>query len=71
MAGRFLAARPSANQVPLIATAAVALIAGMPAQAQEQERPGEGRSITMARPSWDTGWFQTEIYSQLLRELSR
>ena len=43
----------------------------MPAQAQEQERPGEGRSITMARPSWDTGWFQTEIYSQLLRELSR
>lgn len=54
---------------PLIATAALALVAAMPAQAQEPERPGEGRSITMARPSWDTGWFQTEIYSQLLREL--
>lgn len=52
---------------PLIATAALALLAALPVQAQE--RPGEGVTITMARPSWDTGWFQTEIISQLLREL--
>jgi len=52
---------------PLIATAALALLTALPVQAQE--RPGEGVTITMARPSWDTGWFQTEIISQLLREL--
>ncbi|MBB1492491.1 glycine betaine/L-proline ABC transporter substrate-binding protein ProX [Paracoccus sp. MC1854] len=56
-------------KLPLIATAAVALLSAMPAQAQNQDRPGEGQSITMARPSWDTGWFQTEIFSQVLREL--
>lgn len=52
---------------PMIAAGALALLAAMPAQAQD--RPGEGVTITMARPSWDTGWFQTEIFSQLLREL--
>ena len=31
--------------------------------------PGEGIAITMAQPTWDTGWFQTAIYSKLLREL--
>ena len=51
----------------MFATASLALLAAFPAQAQD--RPDEGQSITMARPSWDTGWFQTEIFSQLLREL--
>ncbi|MDO5369595.1 glycine betaine/L-proline ABC transporter substrate-binding protein ProX [Paracoccus sp. (in: a-proteobacteria)] len=56
---------------PLIATAAVALMSAMPAQAQaqNQDRPGEGVTITMARPTWDTGWFHTEIYRQMLAEL--
>jgi len=39
----------------------------MPALAQDN--PGEGTSITMARPTWDTGWFHTEIYAQMLEEL--
>lgn len=34
-----------------------------------QDNPGEGTSITMARPTWDTGWFHTEIYAQMLEEL--
>ncbi|MBV0893451.1 glycine betaine/L-proline ABC transporter substrate-binding protein ProX [Paracoccus sp. Z118] len=57
----------SRPKFPLIATAALALIAAMPAQAQE--RPGEGVTITMARPTWDTGWFHTEVYRQMLAEL--
>lgn len=31
--------------------------------------PGGGVEIRMARPTWDTGWFQAEILDQLLREL--
>lgn len=34
-----------------------------------QEQPGNGTEITMAQPTWDTGWFYTEIYRQLLGEL--
>jgi len=34
-----------------------------------QEQPGAGTSIIMAQPTWDTGWFHTEIYRQLLQEL--
>ena len=34
-----------------------------------QATPGEGKTITMAQPTWDTGWFHTEIYAQLLEEL--
>ena len=34
-----------------------------------QDNPGEGISITMARPTWDTGWFHTEIFAQMLEEL--
>lgn len=49
----------------LTAIAALALAAPL-TQAAE---PGEGVSITMAQPTWDTGWFQTAIYSRLLREL--
>ncbi len=31
--------------------------------------PGGGAEIRVARPTWDTGWFQAEIVAQLLREL--
>ena len=46
--------------------AAAALIAG---GAIAQEGPGEGKTVNMARPTWDTGWFTTEIYRQALQEL--
>ena len=43
-------------------------MAGMvPAMAADQ--PGDGKTIQMAQPSWDTGWFHTEIIRQVLGEL--
>lgn len=54
----------------ITAMGALALVAtAVPAQAADQDRPGEGTAVTMARPTWDTGWFHTEIYRQLLGEL--
>lgn len=31
--------------------------------------PGEGRTLVLARPTWDTGWFQAEVLARLLAEL--
>jgi len=31
--------------------------------------PGEGKSVKMARATWDTGWFQAEVYRQALEKL--
>ena len=31
--------------------------------------PGEGKTIKFARGTWDTGWFQAEIYARALQEL--
>ena len=42
---------------------------GLSAPALAQEQPGNGTEIIMAQPTWDTGWFYTEIYKQLLGEL--
>jgi glycine betaine/proline transport system substrate-binding protein len=33
------------------------------------EHPGEGTTVSMARADWDTGYFQAEVYRQLLGEL--
>lgn len=30
---------------------------------------GGGETVTMARATWDTGWFQAEVYRQLLTEI--
>lgn len=52
-------------------TALVALAVGIvatPAHAQE-EGPEEPPTIRMARATWDTGWFQAEVYRQLLNRL--
>jgi glycine betaine/proline transport system substrate-binding protein len=38
------------------------------AQAQDAE-PGAGKTVTPARATWDTGWFQEEIYAKALEEL--
>lgn len=50
------------------ALATIAIMAGA-APALAQEQPGEGTSVTLAQPTWDTGWFQTEIFRQMLQEL--
>jgi glycine betaine/proline transport system substrate-binding protein len=31
--------------------------------------PGQDKTIRMARASWDTGWFQAQIFKELLQEL--
>ncbi len=33
------------------------------------EQPGAGTEVSMARANWDTGFFQAEIYYQLMQEL--
>lgn len=51
----------------LTAIGLTALMAVPMAQAQEQ--PGEGATLAMAQPTWDTGWFHTEIFRQMFQEL--
>ena len=41
----------------------------VPAQETAAAMPGEGTEIILAQPTWDTGWFQTEIFRQLAIEL--
>jgi len=53
----------------LTGAAAVALLVGVPMAAQAQEEPGDGTTVAMARATWDTGWFQAEVYRQMLAEL--
>ena len=33
------------------------------------DKPGEGVSVRMARATWDTGWFQADVFKALLEEL--
>ena len=33
------------------------------------ERPGEGTTVYMGQATWETGWFQAQIYKALLEEL--
>jgi glycine betaine/proline transport system substrate-binding protein len=40
-----------------------------PTAAVVAQEPGEGVSVKPARATWDTGWFQTAVYSKLLEEL--
>ncbi|MFC6488299.1 glycine betaine/L-proline ABC transporter substrate-binding protein ProX [Nitratireductor sp. GCM10026969] len=54
--------------VPTLAAAAL-LSAGSLSPAVAQDQPGEGKTVQMARATWDTGWFHAEIYKQLLEEL--
>lgn len=51
----------------LAAVSALTLATASPVMANAT--PGAGTSIIMAQPTWDTGWFHTEIYRQMLAEL--
>ncbi len=46
--------------------AAAAMLSG---SALAQDMPGEGKTIRMAQATWDTGWFQAEIYRQAFQKL--
>lgn len=54
-----------------LGVAALALTVGPMgiAAAQDEAQPGEGVTIQMAQPTWDTGYFYTQIYKQMLEEL--
>jgi glycine betaine/proline transport system substrate-binding protein len=42
----------------------------LPAAALEAaEQPGAGETVRPARATWDTGWFQVEVYAKALEEL--
>lgn len=43
---------------------AMALAASLPAASQDL--PGEGVTIRMAQPTWDTEWFQAQVYRKAL-----
>lgn len=47
----------------------VAAAAFMTAGASAQDLPGSGKTVKMAQATWDTGWFQAEIYRQALQKL--
>jgi glycine betaine/proline transport system substrate-binding protein len=54
----------------LAVAAAAALAMAMPLQsASAAEGPGAGKTVHMARATWQTGWFPAEIYRQLLQKL--
>ncbi|MGD8285800.1 MAG: glycine betaine/L-proline ABC transporter substrate-binding protein ProX [Desulfobacterales bacterium] len=36
---------------------------------QDERLPADGETVSMARATWDTGWFQAEIFRKLLEEL--
>ena len=55
--------------LPLATTALCAGILAAPLGAAAQDMPGEGVTVNMARATWDTGWWQAEVYRQLLQEL--
>lgn len=51
-----------------------AVVAGLAASSAFNDvmaaaQPGEGKTVRMARATWDTGWFQAAIYAGLLEEL--
>lgn len=43
--------------------------AALTAPSMAQDQPGQGTQIILAQPTWDTGWFQTEIFKQMFQEL--
>jgi len=57
------------SRLALGAAAAFALTAGAVTGDAKAQEPGEGKSISMARATWDTGWFQAEIYKQMFEKL--
>ncbi|TPW33106.1 glycine betaine/L-proline ABC transporter substrate-binding protein ProX [Martelella alba] len=49
--------------------AALALSLASLAPAMAADQPGAGKTIKMAQATWDTGWFQAEIYKQMFEDL--
>ncbi len=52
----------------LTASALLAVGMALPT-AQAKDLPGTGKTVKPARATWDTGWFQTEIYIKAIEKL--
>lgn len=52
-----------------ISTAALLFTTAFSAPAMAQDQPGAGTQLRLAQPTWDTGWFYTEIFKQMFAEL--
>ena len=61
--------RISMLKTAMAGLAVLALIALPIGSAEAAKLPGKGITVKLARATWDTGWFQAEIYKQLLEEL--
>ena len=57
------------SRVALGAATAFAMTATAVTNDVAAQEPGEGKSISMARATWDTGWFQAELYKQMFEKL--
>jgi len=53
----------------LCAVAALGCAAGIVSGRAHAQEPGDGKKIDMARPTWNTGWFQAEVYKRMLEKL--
>jgi len=57
------------SRLALGAATAFAMTATVVTSDAVAQEPGEGKSISMARATWDTGWFQAELYKQMFEKL--
>lgn len=64
-----IAARSLTRVATGLAVGAMLIATPLATAAAAEDEPGEGTTIRMARPTWDTGWWQAEVYSQLFEEL--
>jgi glycine betaine/proline transport system substrate-binding protein len=62
--------RRTSSRVAILVIAATVVLSSCGGETEDlDEHPGEGTSVSMARANWDTGYFQAEVYRQLLEEL--
>ncbi len=55
--------------VPVLAATVLALVLGGTTTAQSDDGSADEPTVRMARATWDTGWFQAEVYRILLQRL--
>jgi len=53
----------------LCAAAAMGIAPGDDSGTASAQKAGDGKKIDMARPTWNTGWFQAEVYKQMFQKL--
>ena len=57
------------RRVFIVVLAALAAVLALPLAAATASAADDGPVVRLARPTWDTGWFQAEVYRLLLERL--